>query len=125
MIVSRKKQPTLPSSPIMIKGASLERVTSYKYLGVWFTPTLNWSLQVTEVCKKARRQLGMLYRRFYGHIIYTIALILFAALFNTCASSPRVCCSGMGPSSTRSDDHPRECPKVCTQGLYYRLESWI
>ena len=54
MTVSRKKQPTLPSSPIMIKGASLECVSSYKYLGVWLTSTLNWSLKVTEVCKKAR-----------------------------------------------------------------------
>ena len=62
MIVSRKKQPTLPSSPITIKAASLEHVSSYKYLGVWLTSTLNWSLQVTEVCKKARGQLEMLYR---------------------------------------------------------------
>ena len=68
MIVSRKKQPTHPSTPIMIKGTSLECVTSYKYLGVWLTSTLNWSLQVMEVCKKARQQLGALYRRFYGHI---------------------------------------------------------
>ena len=55
MLISRKKQQTLPSSPITIKGASLECVSSYKYLGVWLTSTLSWSLQVTEVCKKARR----------------------------------------------------------------------
>ena len=60
MLISRKKQPTLPSSPITIKGASLECVSSYKYLGVWLTSTLSWSLQVTELCKKARRQLGIL-----------------------------------------------------------------
>ena len=61
MIVSRKKQLTLPITPIMIKDSSLERVDTYKYLGVWLSTTLNWSLQVTEVCKKARRYLGMLY----------------------------------------------------------------
>ena len=77
MIVSRKKQPTLPSSPIMIKGASLECVSSYKYLGVWLTSTLNWSLQITEVCKKARRQLGMLYRKFYDHTGPDTFLLLY------------------------------------------------
>jgi hypothetical protein len=61
---------TLPSSPITIKGASLECVGSYKYLGVWLTSTLNWSLQITEVCKKARRQLDMLYRRFYVIVVW-------------------------------------------------------
>ena len=66
MLISRKKQQTLPSSPITIKGASLECVSSYKYLGVWLTSTLSWLLQVTEVCKKARQQLGILYRRFYA-----------------------------------------------------------
>ena len=49
MLISRKKQQTLPSSPIAIKGASLKCVNSYKYLGVWLTSTLSWSLQVTEV----------------------------------------------------------------------------
>ena len=77
MIVSRKKQPTLPSSPITIKAASLERVSSYKYLGVWLTSALNWSMQVTEVCKKATRQLGMLYRRFYGHVGPDVFLLLY------------------------------------------------
>ena len=68
MIVSRTKQLTLPITPIMIKDSSLERVDTYKYLGVWLSTTLNWSLQVTEVCKKARRYLGMLYRKFYGYV---------------------------------------------------------
>ena len=67
MIVSRKKKPTLPSFPIMIEGTSMDCVGSYRYLGVWLTSTLNWMLQITEVCKKAQRHLGMLYRRFYGH----------------------------------------------------------
>ena len=44
----------------------MERVHSYKYLGVWLTSTLNWSLQVSEICKKARQQVGILYRKFYS-----------------------------------------------------------
>ena len=77
MIVSRKKQLTLPITPIMIKDSSLERVDTYKYLGVWLSTTLNWSLQVTEVCKKARRYLGKLYRKFYGHVGPDTFLLLY------------------------------------------------
>ena len=40
---------------------------SHKYLGVWLTSTLNWSTQITEISKKARSQLGVIYRNFYQH----------------------------------------------------------
>ena len=36
-INSRKRQPALPVSPIMVKDTCLERVDSYRYLGVWLT----------------------------------------------------------------------------------------
>ena len=51
----------------MINSTPLARVDSYKYLGVWISSTLNWSLQVEEVCKKARRRIGYIYRRFYQY----------------------------------------------------------
>ena len=44
----------------------LERVDSYKYLGVLLTNDLSWSPHVGNICAKARRVLGLLYRRFYG-----------------------------------------------------------
>ena len=38
------------------------KVNSYRCLGV---STLNWSMQVLCVCKKARQKIGVLYRKFY------------------------------------------------------------
>ena len=67
MIISRKKQPILPDSPLSVNNHSLERVTSYKYLNVWLTSTLNWSIQVSKVRSRARKQIGFIYRKFYGH----------------------------------------------------------
>ena len=68
MIVSRKRSPTLPSSPIVVDSSPLDKVDSYKYLGVWITSSLNWSaLQIDEICLKARRQIGFLYRSLYGY----------------------------------------------------------
>ena len=66
MIVSRKSNPPLPDTPLQLFGSSLDRVDSYKYLGVLVTDNLSWSPQVEAVCSKARRILGLLYRRFYG-----------------------------------------------------------
>ena len=65
MIISRRKQPSLPVTPLNIKHTCMERMLSYKYLGVWLTSTLNWSMQVNKVCKKAREQVGILYRKFH------------------------------------------------------------
>ena len=49
----------------------------YKYLGVWITSTLNWSMQVEEVCKKARQQIGFLYRKFYQYASNSTFLRLY------------------------------------------------
>ena len=66
MVVSRKKNPLVPYIPLQLFGNALERVDSYRYLGVLLTGDLSWSLQVESVCQKARRILGLLYRHFYG-----------------------------------------------------------
>ena len=67
MVISRRKQPTLPSTSLFVNDSPMERVNSYKYLGVWLNSSLTWSMHVTSICKKARQQIGILYRRFYGH----------------------------------------------------------
>ena len=79
MLISRRKQPVQPTSPIMIKESHMERVHSYRYLGVWLTSTLSWSLHVAETCKKARRQLGFLYRKFYRNANNSTLLQLYLA----------------------------------------------
>ena len=66
MIVSRKQSPPLPEISLQLFGSTLEKVESYKYLGVFLARDLSWSLHVDSVCSKARHILGLLYRRFYG-----------------------------------------------------------
>ena len=38
------------SPPVVFNGTVVERVTSHKHLGVYLTPTLDWSLHVHEMC---------------------------------------------------------------------------
>ena len=65
IIASRKRQPTLPSSGLHLNGEALEHVRSYRYLGILVTETLTWSEHIQQVCSKARKLSGMMYRQFY------------------------------------------------------------
>ena len=67
MIISRKRVPTLPSTQLQLHDRPLERVESYKYLGLLLTNNLSWSPHIVNICSKARKVLGLLYRRFYGY----------------------------------------------------------
>ena len=58
---TRKKQPIVPLTPVLIYGNAVERVNSFKYLGVWITKDLTWSRHVTEICTNV----GLIYRQYY------------------------------------------------------------
>ena len=81
MIISRKKQPIIPNSPLVINNCCLERVNFYKYLGVWITSTLNWSTHISEICTKARRQAGIIYRKLYDHTSSSTLFFFFFFFF--------------------------------------------
>ena len=68
MVISRKRQTNLSlesQPPLQINGVTMERVENYKYLGVWITSNLSWNKHITEVCRKARQKVGILYRKCY------------------------------------------------------------
>ena len=66
MLVSRKRnQQAQPN--LLLCGQLLQKVDTYKYLGLLVTSDLNWSNHISSICSKARKLLGMLYRRFYAH----------------------------------------------------------
>ena len=69
MIITRKNKSdqVYTQTKLSIKGVVLDRVDSYKYLGVWITADLTWSKHVTEICHKARQKVGVLYRNCYQH----------------------------------------------------------
>jgi len=52
MIISRKIRPTLPGALLTVNGSPLEKVKSYKYLGVWL---LHWvGLCKCQLCARKR-----------------------------------------------------------------------
>ena len=65
MGISKLASRAIISQQLMLGSRTLDSVSSYKYLGVLISDDLSWSLHVERISSKARRILGMLYRRFY------------------------------------------------------------
>ena len=46
----------------------MERVELFKHLGVIVSSDLSWSNHITSICAKAKRILGLLYRKYHNHV---------------------------------------------------------
>ena len=55
MCIDFKKNQRCPK-PVYIKGEAVERVDTYKYLGVVFDSKLNWKENIKSVLKKSELQ---------------------------------------------------------------------
>ncbi len=57
LIVDFRKKHLLPYTPLMISGTPVERVSSFKYLGVNISEDLTWTTHIQTQVKKARQRL--------------------------------------------------------------------
>uniref|UniRef100_A0AAQ4Q545 Reverse transcriptase domain-containing protein n=1 Tax=Gasterosteus aculeatus aculeatus TaxID=481459 RepID=A0AAQ4Q545_GASAC len=55
-----------PRQPLFIKKLEVKRVSSFKYLGVHFSEDLTWTLNTTQLVKKAQLRLYFLRLRKFG-----------------------------------------------------------
>ena len=61
MCIDFKKNQRCPK-PVYIKGEAVERVDTYKYLGVVFDSILNWKENINSVLKKSELE-NVLYEK--------------------------------------------------------------
>ena len=66
--------------PIVISDTIIDRVFSFKYLGLIFTPNLSWSSHIQSTKKKAQKIIGLIYRQFYTHCSSSTLLTLYKLL---------------------------------------------
>ena len=79
MVISRKRRPTY-SGVLYLGDTPLEQVECFKYLGVILASDLSFSQHIDSVCSKARKILGLLYRRFYNNASKDTLLQLYLSL---------------------------------------------
>lgn len=80
MLISRKRSSSFQSVSLWLNGSVLEKVNSFKYLGVTISNNLTWSNHIDIVCAKARRMLGFIYRHFYPNCNSNTLLKLYLSL---------------------------------------------
>lgn len=64
MCFTRKQH--ISSHSYIIDDYPLSYASSYKYLGIHFTPNLSWSHHITTICAKASKSLGYLRRNLHS-----------------------------------------------------------
>ncbi len=57
LIVDFRKRQQQPYTPLMISGTPVERVSSFKYLGVYISEDRTWTTHIQTQVKKARQRL--------------------------------------------------------------------
>ena len=67
MVISRRRAHQLTLSTLSLNGVDLERVSVFKYLGVWLSSDLSWTHHVDQITLRASKHLGIVYRTFYSH----------------------------------------------------------
>ena len=56
VLFSKKSQPCLPNTQLLINDQALQRVTSFKYLGITFSYDGSWSAHIINVCQNASKR---------------------------------------------------------------------
>ena len=77
MVISRRRAHQLTLSTLSLNGVDLERVSVFKYLGVWLSSDLSWTHHVDQITLRASKHLGIVYRTFYSHASSAVFLQLY------------------------------------------------
>ncbi len=104
LIVDFRKRHRRPYTPIMISGTPVERVSSFKYLGVNISENLTWTTHIQTQVKKARQRLYHLrqlrkfrvspaiLKTFYSETIESISVWYGNSSSQDCKALQRVVC---------------------------------
>ena len=81
--------------PLLISDFPIDRVYFFKYLGVFLTPSLSFSMHISHICKKSRKVIGLIFRHFYPLLL----LFIYNSLFSLVHPILEYCSPVWSPSS--------------------------
>ena len=64
MLFSHKSSHFNSFSPLSISNTPIERVSSFRYLGILLSPSLSWAPHIAATCSKARKVLDLVFHHF-------------------------------------------------------------
>ncbi len=76
LIVDFRKRQQRPYTPLMISGTPVEKVSSFKYLGVNISKDLTWTAHIQTQVKKARQRLYHLRQLWKFRVHFKFKFIL-------------------------------------------------
>ena len=80
MVIYRRRNPEKHNPLLLLNGEPIERVETFKYLGILLSTDLSWSRHIDSVCSRAKRILGLLYRQYYNHVGSEVIKQLYISL---------------------------------------------
>ena len=87
MIISRLKSNSVAASSLTLHSQQIEKVSSYKYLGITITDNLSWSTHINQITSNARKIIGLIYRVFHLDLSTSLTPALYiisATMFGVC-----------------------------------------
>ena len=118
MVISRLRKKSVPVPQLRLHNNLLERVLSYKYLGVIISDDLTWSTHINEISNKVRKIVGLIYRQFYSWSSPQALLQLYISLVRP---HLEYATQVWNPYHTR---HINQLEKiqVCSEGMFQAVE---
>ena len=80
MVFSRKRSSVPSLCGLSIDDLPLEKVEVYKYLGVYLTSDLCWSVHIDKICAKSKKLVGMFHHRFFSSMDSESCRLLYKSL---------------------------------------------
>ncbi len=117
LIVDFRKRQQRPYTPLMISGTPVERVSSFKYLGVNISEDLTWTLHIQTQVKKDRQRLYHLRQlrkfRVSPAILKTVYSGVIESVLSLCISVWYSNASNQDCKALQRVMHLRVCSPLC------------
>ncbi len=77
MLITKRRSNSILPPPLVLDNNVLQQVYTYRYLGVTLSSDLSWRPHITAVCKKTKRLVGLVHRRFSAHASPDALVLLY------------------------------------------------